>query len=268
MAIAWVDAGGVSLRYELSGAGPETIVLLHEMAGTLESWDALAPMLQPHYRILRYDMRGAGLSEKIRGEVSGDQLADDLGALLDALDLRAPVALVGCAVGANVALRFAARHSARTAMLLVSSPATSIPPDRRAATLAMIAKFECDGLRTIEAVSLATSYPEILRAQNPQRFAATRLRWLANDPASFAAVFRMLVASDLTGVFGTITAPSLFIGCTLDSARPPEQTAAIATQVSGSTYVTLDTGHFAAIQSPAVLCALLLPFIDRHRDRF
>ncbi|HYP11823.1 MAG TPA: alpha/beta fold hydrolase [Xanthobacteraceae bacterium] len=59
----FVDANGVSLHYALAGAG-RSVVLLHELGGTLNSWDGVVPRLAEHFRVLRYDQRGAGLSEK------------------------------------------------------------------------------------------------------------------------------------------------------------------------------------------------------------
>ena len=51
---------------------------MHEMGGTLDSWDAVAPALAETYRVLRYDQRGAGLSEKVRQPYSNDTAVDDL----------------------------------------------------------------------------------------------------------------------------------------------------------------------------------------------
>ena len=62
----FIDANGVSLHYELAGARGPSVVLLHELGGTLNSWDAVAPRLAARFRVLRYDQRGAGLSEKVR----------------------------------------------------------------------------------------------------------------------------------------------------------------------------------------------------------
>ena len=61
----FTEANGVSLRYAVEGSG-KTLVLIHEMGGTMESWGLLAPLLSPKRRIVRYDTRGAGFSEKIR----------------------------------------------------------------------------------------------------------------------------------------------------------------------------------------------------------
>ena len=79
----WIEVNGTSLRYEVSGTGASTLVLVHERGGTLESWDQVLPALNASRRVVRYDTRGAGLSEKISGTVTWDQMAGDLAALLD-----------------------------------------------------------------------------------------------------------------------------------------------------------------------------------------
>jgi pimeloyl-ACP methyl ester carboxylesterase len=80
----WVEVSGTSLRYEISGEGRSTLVLVHEMGGTLDSWEQVMPALNNTRRVVRYDTRGAGISEKIAGTVTWDEMADDLAALLDA----------------------------------------------------------------------------------------------------------------------------------------------------------------------------------------
>src|ERR1700723_981234 len=105
-AMNWIDVNGTALRYELSGSGKSTLVLVHEMGGTLDSWDQVLPALNHGRRVLRYDTRGAGLSEKIRGGVTWDEMAGDLAALVDALGITGKVALAGIAVGAAIAAHF------------------------------------------------------------------------------------------------------------------------------------------------------------------
>src|ERR1700722_12717872 len=130
-AMNWIEVNGTSLRYELSGSGKTTLVLVHEMGGTLDSWDQVLPALNNTRRVLRYDTRGAGISEKIGGKVTFDDMADDIATLLDALAITGKVALAGTAVGAAIAIHFAARHATRAGALVVTSPATGVPAERR-----------------------------------------------------------------------------------------------------------------------------------------
>src|ERR1700689_3119992 len=97
--MGYVDLDGVALRYGLSGRGERALVLVHEMGGSLESWDDVAPKLAESRRVLRYDTRGAGMSQKVRGELGIDTMADDIAALLDHIGIAGKVALAGIAVG-------------------------------------------------------------------------------------------------------------------------------------------------------------------------
>jgi 3-oxoadipate enol-lactonase len=92
----FAEINGAGLRYELDGRGERTLVLVHEMGGSLESWEDAAGQFSKSRRVLRYDCRGAGLSQKVRGTLSIDTMADDIAALLDHTGITGKVALAGC----------------------------------------------------------------------------------------------------------------------------------------------------------------------------
>ena len=248
----WIEVNGTSLRYELSGSGKTTLVLVHEMGGTLDSWDQVLPALNSSRQVLRYDTRGAGLSEKIGGRVTFDDMADDIAALLDAIGNTGQIAIAGTAVGAGIAIHFAVRHAARVAALVVTSPATGVPADRRQATLDRAAAVESRGMRGIAEQSIANSYPPEVR-HNAEEFRKFRARWLANDPHSFAAINRMLADSTVTEEIARIACPTLMIGCTHDKLRPPSDIEPMARQVAGAEYLEINSGHFCAIQTPGLV---------------
>jgi hypothetical protein len=78
----FVEVSGTALSYELCGSGANIVVLIHEMGGSLETWDLVAPQLAAARRVLGYDRCGAGLSEKLRGELTIDLAADRRSAVL------------------------------------------------------------------------------------------------------------------------------------------------------------------------------------------
>src|ERR1700760_4012960 len=137
-------------------------MLVHEMGGTLDSWDQVLPALNNSRRVLRYDTRGAGLSEKIKGTVTWDPMADDLAALLDSLGIAGKVSLAGIAVGAAIAIHFAVRYPSRAAALVLHGPAVGVGEDRRQATLDRAAAVETGGMRGVVETSLANSYPPVV----------------------------------------------------------------------------------------------------------
>ena len=256
----WIEVNGTSLRYELSGSGKTTLVLVHEMGGTLDSWEQVLPALNNTRQVLRYDTRGAGLSEKIQGKVTFDDMADDLAALLDAIGIGDKVALAGTAVGGAIAMHFAVRHASRAGVLIVTSPATGVAADRRLATLERAAIAETEGMRVLVEPGVANSYPPEVR-HNAEAFREFRARWLANDPQSFAAINRMLADSTVTEELPRIACPTLVIGCTHDRLRPPSVIAPMARQIPGAEYLEINSGHCAGIQTPGLVSQAFHSFL-------
>ena len=255
-----IELDGVALRYELSGTGNRTLVLVHEMGGSLESWDEVVPHLASSRRVLRYDTRGAGMSQKIRGELSFATMAADIAALLDALGITGKVALAGVAVGGAIALQFAGQFPDRASAVIVGSPATGIAAARRPAALERVARIEALGMASVVEDSMLNGYPPELRGDG-NRFEQFRARWLGNDPSSYATIWRMLANADMQETLSWIRCPALVIGGSLDRVRPPDTAQDVARTIPGARYVEVGTGHYMAVQTPGLIADSIDEFL-------
>jgi len=256
----WIDVNGAGLRYEISGDGPTTLVLVHEMGGSLESWDQVLPLLRPGRRVLRYDWRGSGMSEKARGPLDFDLMAEDLAALLDTKGILQKFAIVGCAVGAGISLRFTCRFPTRVGAVVAMAPATGVSPDRREATLARIMRMEREGPRAVAEEGFAASYPPAVR-HNAEEFRKFRARWLGNDQNSYAMISRMLLETRMEEGFGKIACPTLVLAGKHDGARPPAAVEPVAKLIPGAEYRVVDSGHFMAVQTPLLIAETINNFL-------
>ena len=81
-------------------------------------------------------------------------------------------------------------------------------------------RIETEGLRALEPGSMPGILPEALR-HDERAYLAARARWLANDPRSFAAIYRMFAHLDMAPDYPQIQTPCLLIGATHDGLRPP-----------------------------------------------
>jgi 3-oxoadipate enol-lactonase len=256
----FIETNGVGLRYELSGTGERTLVLVHEMGGSLESWDDVVPRFAGSCRVLRYDTRGAGLSQKIRGDLHIDTMADDIAALLDALAISGKVALAGVAVGGAIALHFAARYPERASAVVAGSPATGVASERRPAALERVARIEATGMGFAVEDSMRNGYAPELR-DDIKRFERFRSRWLGNDPASYATVWRMLAATEMESELARLKCPVLVIGGSFDRVRPPALAQSTAKTIPGARYVELRTGHYMSVQTPDLISDCIGEFL-------
>ena len=256
----WIEANGASLRYELSGSGKQTLVLMHEAGGCLESYEDALPGLEKEFRVLRYDQRGFGFSEKVR-EMSFETVVADLAGLLDALKITAPVHVAGCAMGSDFSVGFAARHPGRVAKLAIASPMIGSNAVRSGPSIERAALVEREGIRAAMKASHDRSYPENLQALDPERFKRYQARWVCNTPASFTAAARMMSNVDLTADYAKIKAPTLVIGGQHDAQRPPEMAEKVAKTIPGAKYLLADTGHFMNLETPQLFTDTVVSFL-------
>jgi pimeloyl-ACP methyl ester carboxylesterase len=255
----WIETPGLSIRYEMIGGGPETLLLLHEMGGTMESWDYILPLLS-RYRLLRYDQRGAGLTERPPRPYGMTEAGEDALALLDALGLRQPVVAVGTAVGGAVALHLAAAYPDRVRAAIATSPATGVPAAAAQMLLERATEIERAGVRGFVDAGLDLGYPGPLRG-DAERFARTRAQRLAADAAGQAATMRMLAHLDMQAELGRVRCPVLLLAGRHDLGRPPDRVAAVAAAIASATFRVVDSGHFMAIQTPELLAQEIEGFL-------
>src|SRR5262249_29466258 len=162
-------------------------------------------------------------------------MADDAARLLEVLEIDGKVAIAGIAVGAAIAIRFAVRHAQRTAALVAMGPATGVPEEARQAVLAMADGIERDGMRAGMAAALERSYRVMLR-EDRSRFKTVRAQRLGNDPASYAAVYRMLARLDMRADLPRIACPSLVLAGRHDGLRPPASVEPVARAIPGAEF--------------------------------
>ena len=214
-----------SLFYDETGpADAPAVVFSNSLGATMEMWDAQARALSGRYRVIRYDTRGHGRSPAVAAPLSVERLAADLGGLIAALGIdRAHV--VGLSLGGMTAQALAIHHPERVASLVLMATAPHLPPadgwDARAATV------ETQGLGAIVDAVMSRWFTPAMARSDPATLAHLRRRFLACDPAGYAACCRAIRDMDLRAVLGRIAASTLVVAGAEDWFLPPVESAAI-----------------------------------------
>ena len=103
-------AATVRLHIEDSGGNGRAVVLIHGWPLSSEAWEPQVSILRDAgYRVVAYDRRGFGRSDKPESGYSYDVLADDLERVLDECQLQ-DVTLVGFSMGGGEVARYITRH--------------------------------------------------------------------------------------------------------------------------------------------------------------
>ena len=105
-----LDSNGIILHYEDNGASGRTMVLIHGWPLSGASWSEQVPALtEAGNRVVTYDRRGFGESDKPESGYDYDTFAADLAGLINGLDLK-DVTLVGFSMGGGEIARYIGRY--------------------------------------------------------------------------------------------------------------------------------------------------------------
>jgi 3-oxoadipate enol-lactonase len=258
--LPWMDANGISIHHELSGQGA-SVVLLHEMGGTLASWDGVAPTLAQKYRVLRYDQRGAGLTEKVRA-ITTEILLADLEALLVEAALPPPYHFVTVAAATMQALLYMTKYPDRIASFTFCNPFTGADPSRVAALNERASLTEREGMRKAIPVTLDNSWPSDIGDR--AAYATYRGRYMAHDPVCFAALNRSIAQPNVTHLAKEIAKPTMVVAGRFDKVRPPAASETFAKTIPDARFELIDAVHMMPAQAPGQLLALLQDFLGQH----
>ena len=257
----WMDANGISIHFKLGGQGP-TVVLLHEMGGTLDSWDDIFPALGERFRTLRYDQRGSGLSEKVRQPITTEILEEDLEAVLQESGLPPPYHFVTVAAATMQVLIYMTKHPDRVASFVFCNPFTGADPSRVAALEQRADLAEREGLRKAIPTTLDKSWPPDIG--DPSAYATYCGRYLAHDPVCFASMNRAIARPNVTHLAKEIRRPTMVVAGRFDQVRPPAASEQFAQTIPNARFELIDAVHMMPAQAAGPLLALLNDFLGEH----
>jgi 3-oxoadipate enol-lactonase len=114
--VAYAEVNGVKLYYEINGSGPPVVQIGGAVNGH-EGYGLITPHMQPHFTVIDYDHRGYGQSDRPAQKYTMETWADDLAGLLDALEIER-CHVHGGSMGGFIACLFAARYPERVDRLV------------------------------------------------------------------------------------------------------------------------------------------------------
>lgn len=243
----YARVGGASLAYQTWGDGPATIVAIPPMAQNIElTWERpefqrMLTRLGSFARVLHFDKRGTGASDRSAHIPTLDERVEDVIAVMDAAGIdRAH--LLGVSEGGPVALLFAATYPARVdGVVLVGSGA------RIAAAAADFREAFIDRWGTDKSITLDIFAPSVA-SDASYRAWEPRYERQSATPAALRELIEMIDAIDVRPLLSSISAPVLLLHRRGDRVVPVELARETAAGIPGARLVELDgDDHFAQV---------------------
>ena len=242
------------------------IVLVHGFPFDHSMWNAQVGTLSERWRVVAPDLRGFGGSQAVPGTATMEQMADDLVALLDALDIRERVVLVGLSMGGYVAFQFWRKYAARLrALVLCDTRAAADTAEAAEGRHKLAERVLAEGTQVVADAMMPKLFAPATASGKPQIIEATRRTILANPPEGVAAAARGMAARlDSGGFLSQIMLPTLVIVGEHDAISTVDEMRGIARSIAGCEFVVIPrAGHMTPLENPAAFNEAIEQFLTR-----
>lgn len=179
----------LQMAYSDEGTG-HPMLFIHGYPLSRKIWEPQFNNLSDFVRLIAPDLRGHGESENIPGPYTMELLAEDLAALLDALEIRTKIVLCGLSMGGYVALAFQRKYGDRIAAMVLT--ATRAAPDSAEGKAARDQAAESAKKSGIEPI-IEGLLPKLLAPESYK-----------DDPALVERLGEIMRATSLEGVLGAL----------------------------------------------------------------
>jgi pimeloyl-ACP methyl ester carboxylesterase len=249
----YAKSGEVHLAYQIVGDGPPDLVFVPGFASHVElQWEEpnqahFFNRLASFSRLIRFDKRGTGLSDRVIGTVALEERMDDLRAVMDAAECERAV-LLALSEGGPLSMVFAATYPERTSALVLWNTFArllrdvdydfGVAPETREQMLASISQAWGDG--TFVGMFAPSAAADPAFSQWWARFERHSI-----SPGAVADVMGIVTAFDARAVLASIHVPTLVMRTTNDLLVPAEVARFPAEHISGARLVEVPGGdHF------------------------
>jgi pimeloyl-ACP methyl ester carboxylesterase/DNA-binding CsgD family transcriptional regulator len=263
----------VQLAWAEIGRGPplvKTATWLTHLQYDLESpiWAHWIRFFGEHFRYMRYDERGCGMSDWQAGDLAQERWVDDLENVVDAAGIDRPFALLGISQGAATAIRYAVRHPQRVSHLILYGGYavggnTSEDPERRALYKAVM-----------EVVGLGwgsgnPAFRQLFTSRFVPQGSQAQIDWFnelcrrTTSPANACALLAARGNVDVRDQLAHVRTPTLVLHSSHDQIAPLSQGKLLASRIPGATFVQLEShNHVLLEHEPAwrEFCDAVLEF--------
>lgn len=255
----FIELNGARLHYVSTGEGPP-VVLLHGLGGSLHIWQGVIDVLAINHHVVAPDLRGFGRSDAGDGGFSVQQWAQDVAALITALELP-PVTLVGHSLGSLIAQQVALDQAEAVDNLVLVGGISWLEPPQKDAYAQRADLVEAQGLDAIVDEWLPGALAPRTHAKLPQLSGLLRDLFLRNDQDSYVKACRALAKMPRLPR-EDIGQPTLLLVGDHDRSTPLAMTEELHRQIPVSRVRVLPTAaHWAPLEQPDAIAAAILEFL-------
>jgi 3-oxoadipate enol-lactonase len=252
----------IELYYDMMGKGPP-VLLIHGLGSSARDWELQIPAFSQHYRVVAYDVRGHGQSDKPPGPYSLPLYASDAAELMMALEI-APAHVVGISMGGMIAFQLAVSQPELVKSLVIVNSGPELVPRSVSERLQVVQRqlvVRLLGMRKMGEILSQRMFPKPEQEELRRVFVE---RWAENDPRAYLASVRAIVGWSVADRLEEIRCPALIVAADQDYTPLAVKEACAARMPHAELVVIEDSRHGTTADQPEAFNAAVLAFLARQ----
>lgn len=267
-----IVVNGATHSYEVLGSGPY-VTLLHSVGlSTREGWRNQIPVLSKQYKVLTYDIRGLGESERGREPLGVQTFVKDLEALLSTLGIKKTV-LMGASLGGWIAQAFTVERPEMVQGLILVSTTCKMSAEGVAKIRERNGRIRAGGMEVAVDGQIKTQFSDEFMRTSPHIIAWYRSHYLANDPETYIAIMEDLASICLCEGLRSVRCPTMIVTGEDDMSSvrgrlPLESAKMLHNLITGSQLVIIPKArHYPHIDHPELFNETVRSFLMEISNR-
>ena len=257
-----VKVNGFELDYKVAGSG-RPLALAHSLGMAGSIFDPMRTLLEPQAKVVTWDARGNGSSQKPATDWTIEDLASDLSGLLEHLGIGRAV-VGGLSMGGCTAIAYAVAHPEKLDGLVLMDTTAGYGEEKRDAWEQRAKNAETKGMEPVVPFNQPRWFSSRFLESSPERVDAVGKILLANDTSSYAAACRALGRFDARGALSKIQCPTLIVVGGDDPATPVAMSEFLHENISGAELHVLDgLKHMSPVEAPERVGGLIQRFLEK-----
>lgn len=258
-----IKVNDLNIYYEIHGQG-EPLVLIHGLGSSSQDWAYQLDHFSSRYKVLVYDVRGHGQSDKPPGPYGVPIFTQELAELMGALDIPA-AHICGISMGGMITFQMAVDYPEMVKTLTIVNSRADLVPNTFREYWNVFQRLLVFRLLSMEKIADTLSRRIFIKPEHEEQRLLFVEHWAKNPKPVYMKVMKSLVGWTVEKKLGDIDIPTLVIAADEDYTPVEDKQSIVEKMKNAELAVIEDSRHATPVEHPEVFNRTVASFIEKHK---
>lgn len=257
-----IQSNGINLYYEIHGEG-QPLLFIHGLGSSARDWELQVDEFAKSYRVITFDLRGHGQSDKPAGPYTMSMFAADTAGLLRGLGIENPH-VVGLSLGGSIAFQMAVDASVPVKSFVIVNTTPELIARTFKERIMVWQRFAIVNLLGMRKMGEALGGRLFIKPEQENLRKTFADRWAQNDKRAYLSAMRALFGWSVAARIGSIRVPTLIVAADQDYSSVAVKQEYTAKIPNARLEIIKDSRHALPVERPQEFNQVVQKFLSER----